>query len=236
MSISFKGSGGGGKGGYDPSGVTATPADVLQGKSFMAKDGSMQAGTIPLKNAEIVKLDTGKDQTIDAGQYLAGPITIPQVKLQSKTGNAAVSVSAGSSATFYPDSGYLGLSAIKVSSPAVTPSVNFTESVFELDNRVQNLTFDCKVNNPRLWGMIAEGAGGSETRKYLAAIYAWVNSGGTDYVYACFIEDMQIIYQGDIWTHASYNGSQITIDLSEIGDGNYYFDSGATYHVWASAL
>lgn len=143
MSISFKGSGGGGKSGYDPSGVTATPADVLQGKSFMAKDGSMQAGAIPLKSAATIT-PTTSEQKIDAGQYLAGDQKIAAVKLQSKS----TSVSAGTGKYVRPDSGYTGLSQVYVSSPAV--SVTPTIGTFNVSEKTDFVEFYCGVSDPKL--------------------------------------------------------------------------------------
>ena len=148
MSISFKGSGGGGKSGYDPSGVTATPADVLQGKSFMAKDGSMQAGAIPLKSAATITPTTA-EQKIDAGQYLAGDQKIAAVKLQSKS----TSVSAGTGKYVKPDSGYTGLSQVYVSSPAV--SVTPTAGSFDVGSKSTQFTFYCGVSNPKMLCIMA---------------------------------------------------------------------------------
>ena len=146
MSITFKGSGGGGgRGGYDPSGVTATPADVLQGKAFMAKDGSMQAGTIPLKEAATITPTTSA-QKIEAGQYLSGDQTIAAVKLQSKS----TSVSAGSSKYVRPDSGYTGLSQVYVSSPAVTTTITPTVGTFTVDERINYIQFYCGVSDPKM--------------------------------------------------------------------------------------
>jgi hypothetical protein len=225
MSISFKGSGGGGKGGYDPSGVTATPADVLQGKSFMAKDGSMQAGAIPLKGAATIT-PTTSEQKIDAGQYLSGDQTIAAVKLQSKS----TSVSAGSGKYVRPDSGYTGLSQVYVSSPAVSAELTWKKGSFETGSRTRQYGFDCGVSNPKAVVILGTNvATSSDIRWYLASLFAY--GSGLSTGYANFGAEDRVDGNYGPFQMAEVNGTNIVIDLSVIDDTSY-FDGDAIYEYW----
>lgn len=218
MSITFKSSGGGGgNNGYDPSGVTATAADVLQGKTFMAKDGSMQAGSIPIKAAATIT-PTTTAQSIEAGQYLAGEQTISAIKTQTKS----VSVSAGSSTTVTPSSGYY-LTRVTVSSPAV--SVTPVIGTFTPTNRDTVVSIYCGITDPKLLFVIA-------------AEDVTVSSTSYDYVIALsasgsgLSSNKQIVSRLDEENYANDGGFTITtgggyIDI-EVNDSGYCF-RGCTY-------
>ena len=217
MSISFKGSGGGGKGGYDPSGVTATPADVLQGKSFMAKDGSMQAGAIPLKSAATIT-PTTSEQKIDAGQYLAGDQKIAAVKLQSKS----TSVSAGTGKYVRPDSGYTGLSQVYVSSPAV--SVTPTIGTFNVSEKTDFVEFYCGVSDPKLLCIVvAEDVTVGSSIDYVISLAASGSGLSSNKLIVTRLDEEN--YANTSGFTVSASGGYIGIDVS---GGDYMFRA-ATY-------
>lgn len=225
MSITFKSSGGSGKGGYDPSGVTATPGDVLQGKTFMAKDGSMQAGSIPLKTAATIT-PTTSEQKIEAGQYLSGDQKIAAVKLQSKS----TSVSAGTGKTIKPDSGYTGLSQVYVSSPAVSTSLSWTSGSFSTSTRTQDYSFNCGVSNPKVLIILGGNVeAGSSTRWYLAGLFAY----GTNLAmaWANFGAEERVDGNYNLTGGVTVSGSTIYIDLSQIDDTSWFYGD-ATYEYW----
>ena len=225
MSISIKSSGGGGKGGYDPSGVTATPGDVLQGKTFMAKDGSMQAGAIPLKAAATIT-PTTSDQKIEAGQYLSGDQKIAAVKLQSKS----TSVSAGTGKTIKPDSGYTGLSQVYVSSPAVSVTVNPVVGIFSVGSKSNFAEFYCGVTDPKmLFIMIDEDMQvASTSNEYVVSLAASGSGLSSNHQVVTRWDEENFVYEGGFFT-ASISGGYIGITLNV--DDCYFRATGYRYYV-----
>lgn len=225
MTVTFKSAGGGGGSkGYDPSGVTATPADVLQGKAFMAKDGSMQAGTIPLKEAATITPTTSA-QKIEAGQYLSGDQTIAAVKLQSKN----VSVNAGSSTTVTPSSGYY-LSKVTVSSPAVSTTLNWVKGSFEPGSRVADYSFNPGVSNPKVLVILGGNIlATSSSRWYLSGLFAYGTNLAT--AYANFGAEDRVDGNYGPLAMVSVSGTTITVDLSVIDDTSWFYGSGY-YEYW----
>ena len=59
-----------------PSGLNATPSQVLSGYKFVGSSGSLQTGTIPTQGGSTIPPGTSNKTAVSAGRYVSGNIVV----------------------------------------------------------------------------------------------------------------------------------------------------------------
>lgn len=112
----------------DVSGVTATAAQVLSGEVIVGADGKPITGTMPNNGAVNAQIKEGESYTVERGYYDGGVI-----QGIAGGGNYALQakgpiVPTDTEQIITPDSGFYGLSSVKIAAAAAAPAYTRAES------------------------------------------------------------------------------------------------------------